>query len=125
MKNGDFYRMSAALLAALGVILGAFGAHAIKGMLEAAGRPDDLEIWKTAVLYHLVHAAVLAVSGKSLGKAAVVSLWIGVTIFSGSLYLLVGLNIRWLGAITPLGGLGLILGWFLAAWHFRRADSGV
>ncbi len=92
--------------------LGAFGAHSLKGILEANG---TLEVWKTAVLYHLAHAiALLALAlhgGASRGASYL--LVAGVVIFSGSLYVLAVTNIRWLGAITPLGGLCLLAGW---AW---------
>ncbi|MEX0330720.1 MAG: DUF423 domain-containing protein [Puniceicoccaceae bacterium] len=101
---------ASALIGALGVALGAFGAHGLEELLIENGRVDT---WETAAFYHLVHAVVLLVlatrerwlAGPWLALAA------GVLIFSGSLYLLSLSNIGWLGAITPLGGLGLLAGW--------------
>ena len=107
------FRVGAAL-AFLAVALGAFGAHALKGTLQAN---DTTEIWRTAVLYHLFHAlalVVLAVLPVTARVAA--SLFLaGIVIFSGSLYLLALTNLRWLGAITPLGGLCFLAGWIWLA----------
>ncbi|MGI8435678.1 MAG: DUF423 domain-containing protein [Chthoniobacterales bacterium] len=100
----------AATLCFLAVGLGAFGAHALRGTLEANG---TLEVWKTAVLYHLAHAVALialALHG-STNRGAFSLLTAGIVIFSGSLYVLALTNIRWLGAITPLGGLCFLAGW--------------
>jgi len=104
----------AALLGFLGVALGAFGAHGLRGVLAETGR---IEEWKTAVFYHLIHAVLLAVLA---GRTEVPRLasWLfaaGIVIFSGSLYVLALTNLRWLGAITPLGGLALLAGWALLA----------
>jgi uncharacterized membrane protein YgdD (TMEM256/DUF423 family) len=98
---------TAAILGFLGVALGAFGAHGLKDTLEAHAATA---IWQTAVLYHLVHAvAALWASEK---RPAVVWIWTaGIVIFSGSLYLLAVTNIRWLGAITPIGGILFLIGW--------------
>ncbi len=103
---------SAGLLGAVGVTLGAFGAHTLKSRVS----PDDLEIWRTAVLYHLLHSVALlavATAGARIRLARVVSvLWLGgVAVFSGTLYGLVLTGQRWLGAVTPIGGLALIAGW--------------
>jgi uncharacterized membrane protein YgdD (TMEM256/DUF423 family) len=97
----------AATLGLTGVGLGAFGAHGLKNLLAANG---TAAIWETAVLYHLVHAvASLWAAGRS---RLVVSLWsAGILIFSGSLYILAITNLRWLGAITPIGGILLLAGW--------------
>ncbi|MEP6810489.1 MAG: DUF423 domain-containing protein, partial [Chthoniobacterales bacterium] len=102
----------AALLCFLAVALGAFGAHSLKSILEGNG---TLEVWKTAVLYHLAHGialVALALHGAS-NRGAFYLLVAGIAIFSGSLYLLALTNVRWLGAITPLGGLCFLAGW---AW---------
>ncbi len=98
---------AAAFLGFLGVALGAFGAHGLKDTLEAHA---TTAIWQTAVLYHLVHAvAALWASEK---RPKVVWIWTaGVVVFSGSLYLLAISNARWLGAITPLGGILFLIGW--------------
>lgn len=105
----------AASLGFLGVLLGAFGAHGLKNLLEAHAATA---IWQTAVLYHLVHAvAALWASDK---RPAVVWIWsAGIVIFSGSLYLLAVTNLRWLGAITPIGGTLFLVGWLMVA--FKRS----
>jgi uncharacterized membrane protein YgdD (TMEM256/DUF423 family) len=99
----------------LAVVFGAFGAHALKGKLD----DQALKVFETAVQYHFYHTFALLVVGvialnqpqsvllKSSGWLFVV----GVLVFSGSLYLLSLTGVRWLGAITPLGGLALIAGW--------------
>lgn len=100
----------AAVLCFLAVALGAFGAHSLKGVLAANG---TLEVWKTAVLYHLAHGIALlalALHG-AVNRGACFLFVAGVALFSGSLYLLALTNIRWLGAITPLGGLCFLAGW--------------
>jgi len=106
----------AALLGALGVGIGAFGAHGLRAMLEATGRFDTFE---TAVRYQFYHTLSLLAVGvllhqrpelRLLGTTA--WLWVGgILIFSGSLYVLCFTGIKWLGAITPLGGLLFIAGW--------------
>jgi uncharacterized membrane protein YgdD (TMEM256/DUF423 family) len=96
----------------LAVALGAFGAHALKTSLEASGM---LDAWNKAVLYHLVHAVALvalALSGAG-NRAIYFFLAAGIVLFSGSLYTIALSNVRWLGAITPLGGLCFLAGW---AW---------
>jgi uncharacterized membrane protein YgdD (TMEM256/DUF423 family) len=110
------------LNALLSVALGAFGAHGLKNKLTA----DMLAVYQTGVHYHMVHAlgmvAVALLSEKLAGSSLVSwSGWlflIGILLFSGSLYVLSISGIRWLGAITPLGGLAFLIGWallFLAA----------
>ena len=96
----------------LAVALGAFGAHALKGTLEASGLMDA---WNKAVLYHLVHAvALLALALNGAGnRASYYLLAAGILLFSGSLYTMALTNVRWLGAITPVGGLCFLAGW---AW---------
>jgi uncharacterized membrane protein YgdD (TMEM256/DUF423 family) len=97
----------AALLGFSAVALGAFGAHGLKDVLATN---DTAPIWQTAVLYHLVHA--VAALWASDRRPFVTVLWAcGVLVFSGSLYLLAITNIRWLGAITPIGGVLLLVGW--------------
>jgi uncharacterized membrane protein YgdD (TMEM256/DUF423 family) len=112
----------AGVLGATGVVLGALGAHALKGDLEAAGTRD---VWETAVSFQLVHAAALlgfagwlraAPAAPPRCAAWAVRLWIaGTVLFSGSLYGLAFGGPRWLGPATPLGGLSLIAAWALAA----------
>jgi uncharacterized membrane protein YgdD (TMEM256/DUF423 family) len=112
----------AGLLGLTGVALGAFGAH---GLRERLG-PGMLEVYRTGVLYHLIHAvALLAVA---LGAArlrrprAVAALFTaGIVIFSGSLYALAVTQVRWLGAVTPAGGLAFMAGWALLLAEARPA----
>jgi len=108
----------AAILGFLGVALGAFGAHGLEKKLIANGRLDE---WETAVLYHLVHAAVLvAISlGEKVPRAAWWLFASGIVVFSGTLYVLAITNMKWLGAITPLGGLALLGGWLALALSKR------
>lgn len=102
-------------MGALAVMIGAFGAHALKNILEANERTDTFEL---ASRYHYYHTfALLAVGilllkyNQSWFNYSGYSFLIGVLIFSGSLYILALTNMKWLGAITPIGGLALILGW--------------
>jgi uncharacterized membrane protein YgdD (TMEM256/DUF423 family) len=107
--------------ALLGVILGAFGAHAMKARLSA----ELLSAWQTAVQYQFLHALALLAAGLLLSRhpqqgwmaAAGILFAGGIVLFSGSLYLLALTHWRWLGPVTPLGGLAFIGGWlcFLAA----------
>lgn len=110
-----------ALLGALAVVLGAFGAHALESRLEMNGR---IEIWKTATLYHLVHAGAVVVAGVVGARVAGWILVAGVLVFSGSLYLLAYLDAPGLGAVAPVGGLLLIVGWLVfAVALFRRGRN--
>ncbi|HXU83583.1 MAG TPA: DUF423 domain-containing protein [Polyangia bacterium] len=113
----------AALLGFAAVALGAFGAHG----LRARFGPGDLEIWRTAALYHLVHAvAMLAVAlaaSRFRGGRVVCVLWtVGILLFSGSLYLLAATGLRWLGAITPFGGAAFLTGWLILAVTAVKRD---
>jgi uncharacterized membrane protein YgdD (TMEM256/DUF423 family) len=107
-----------ALLGFLAISLGASGAHGpVHEKLKAAG---ELEHWETALQYHLPHAVVLLLLTLfASNKPTMVWAWrmilLGVLIFSGSLYLLAYTGTKWLGAITPLGGLSLMAGWTLIA----------
>ena len=107
--NSLLFRVAAALCF-LAVALGAFGAHALKGTLQANGMAD---VWNKAVLYHFVHAIALLVLATLpvASRAASALLLAGIVIFSGSLYALALTNIRLLGAITPIGGLCFLAGW--------------
>ncbi len=102
----------AAILCFLAVALGAFGAHALRSTLEDHGM---LDVWNKAVLYHFIHAIalfVLALFGTA-NRGAWWLLFAGIFLFSGSLYVMAITNLRWLGAITPLGGICFLAGW---AW---------
>ena len=110
-RSGVMIRIAAALCF-LAVALGAFGAHWLKPTLEANNLVDA---WNKAVLYHFIHAIalfVLALFG-STNRGAWWLLFAGIIIFSGSLYTMGLTGTRWLGAITPLGGLCFLAGW---AW---------
>ena len=115
----------AALLGALGVVFGAFGAHSLRQRLS----PELLALWQTAVQYHLWHAvAMLAVGLLSYQlpqqlwlRAAAALLFAGIVLFSGSLYALALGAPRPLGAVTPFGGLALIAGWVCLAMAAFRA----
>lgn len=116
---------TAAVLAALAVILGALGAHALKDQL--ATTQNGAENWRTAAHYHLVHAAVLLVLAwrRPVPRVAWWLIAAGIAGFSGTIYLLCLTPLRWLGPVTPLGGLCLIAGWLALAFHrpARTADS--
>jgi uncharacterized membrane protein YgdD (TMEM256/DUF423 family) len=116
--NSLLFRIAAALCF-LAVALGAFGAHALKGTLVANAMTD---VWNKAVLYHFVHALalVLLAALPAVSRAASVLFASGIVLFSGSLYLLALTNVKWLGAITPIGGLCFLAGWLsLAVWPPR------
>ncbi|HUH59757.1 MAG TPA: DUF423 domain-containing protein [Candidimonas sp.] len=108
----------AALVMAVGVGAGAFGAHALRGLVAA----DRMPIWQTAVLYQIIHGlGMLAVALLGMHmpsprlRLAGGLMLAGIVIFSGSLYTLVLTDTRWLGAITPFGGVAFIAAWCLVA----------
>ena len=111
-----------AIAALLAVVLGAFGAHALKARLA----PEAMQIYKTGVEYHFYHALGLILVGLSALhlpqsarlRAAGWTMLAAIVLFSGSLYLLALTGRNWLGAITPLGGVGFIAAWALFASAF-------
>lgn len=117
----------AAILGGLAVAGGAFASHALKEKLSERA----IEIFETGARYQMYHALALLMVALLLSRAetaqttlvaAGVAFIAGVVIFSGSLYTLSLTNIKWLGAITPLGGVALIIGWSclaVAAWSFK------
>lgn len=114
-----FFFIAGSISAFLGVALGAFAAHGLKTKLPA----EMFNIFEVGVRYHMYHAlALLAVAWAATrwpGESIVAAGWLflaGTIIFSGSLYLLSLTGLRWLGAITPIGGLAFLLGWLLLAW---------
>lgn len=110
--------IAASLVLLVGVGAGAFGAHGLRRIIS----PDLLSVWQTAVLYQLIHglgmlaiAALGAKFGSSLLSNAGVVMFAGIVIFSGSLYVLALTGTKWLGAITPIGGLAFIVAWAMVA----------
>ena len=113
MTNSQATRI-ASVLGFLAVALGAFGAHSLKDLLA---RNETTSIWEKAVFYQFIHTVMLFVlAGRTpLRTGPWFSFLIGIIIFSGSLYLLAITNVKWLGAITPLGGLSFFVGWLWLA----------
>ena len=110
--------VAGALLVALGVALGAFGAHGLRAVLDERA----LGWWETGVQYHMwsaVGLVALSALPRRLGLAAAL-IGVGILIFSGSLYVMALTGARWLGILTPVGGLLMIGGWLLAAWRLAR-----
>lgn len=112
-----------ALFAFLGVGLGAFGAHALRGTFG----PGMAAVYETGIKYQFYHAlgllAVAYAAGRWPGPLPTIAGWLfvaGIILFSGSLYLLSVVGVRWLGAITPLGGLCFLAGWAILGWMVMR-----
>ena len=114
--------ISGALLAAVAVILGAFGAHALKAVLDA----NQLNTFEVGVRYHFYHSFALLIAGiihqahpNKQVRLAYIFFLIGIILFSGSLYIMTLFNVqgvvglRGIGAVTPVGGLFFILGWIM------------
>jgi len=112
------------VFAGLGVALGAFAAHGLRSTLS----PADLATFETGVRYQMYHAFALLVVAGALARwegamTAVAAGWMfvaGIVLFSGSLYVLVTTGPRWMGAVTPLGGVAFLVGWALLAWTALR-----
>jgi uncharacterized membrane protein YgdD (TMEM256/DUF423 family) len=106
----------------LAVALGAFGAHGLQARLaDVVDGAKKLSWWQTAAQYHLMHALALGLVALVMAKVLVArfagfAFAIGTLLFSGSLYVMALGGPRWLGAVTPLGGLGFLAGWALLAW---------
>jgi len=118
----QFWAGCGAVNAFLAVAAGAFGAHALKARLE----PDLLAIFETGARYHMYHAlglvAVAFVTGqRASASAAGWAMLAGIVLFSGTLYVLALTGVRWLGAITPIGGLCFLAGWAILAWSCFRS----
>jgi uncharacterized membrane protein YgdD (TMEM256/DUF423 family) len=112
-----------ALFGGLGVALGAFGAHGLRQILSA----EDLATFEIGVRYQMYHALALIAVAWAMSRwdhaALVAAGWLfvgGIVVFSGSLYALVLTGQRWLGAVTPLGGVAMIAGWALLGWAAYR-----
>jgi uncharacterized membrane protein YgdD (TMEM256/DUF423 family) len=116
-----------AILLALAVILGAFGAHGLRGRLDAY----LMSVYEKAVLYHFIHALgmlIVSILPKTGTLSESAAQWVcglllaGILIFSGSLYVLALTGLRVLGAVTPVGGLSLIAAWVALAWCLLRHE---
>ncbi len=107
---------------AVAVIMGAFGSHVLKNSLNEV----TMQWWKTAVFYHLSHTLLLLVvafmmrfyQSRWLKRSALATAW-GILLFSGSLYLMALTGFKWFGLITPIGGVGFILGWLFLSLSSR------
>ena len=121
MKRATAIRVTAAS-GALAVVLGAFGAHGLKALLARNG---TAAVWETAVFYHFIHTVMLYVLAQRWPAKAFA--WtcflLGILVFSGSLYLLAITNERWLGIVTPVGGLAFIVGWAGLFVSAGKSDS--
>lgn len=115
-----------AVLAALAVAAGAFGAHGLESRLSA----DHLNTYQTAARYHMYHALALPAVGYAAqrwgGPFVTASGWLfvaGIVLFSGALYALALSGMKWLGAVAPLGGVCLLAGWACLAWAASRGAA--
>ncbi len=123
MRSPTFWLTAASLLGTLGVVLGAFGAHALRDRFT----PEQLASWSTAVQYHLLHSVALlalALWASSTSRSIQLPAALfaaGIVLFSGSIYGLLLTDQRWLGPVTPLGGLCFIAGW-LSLLLLARGD---
>ncbi|MAZ05003.1 DUF423 domain-containing protein [Marinobacter sp. SS8-8] len=119
--------MAGGFLALLAVMAGAFGAHGLRGLVSERG----LEVFQTAVSYQMYHsiALVLVAVLSGLGLSRKLLRWAagfylaGILLFSGSLYLLVLTGIRWIGPVTPLGGVCFMVGWALLVISALRRNK--
>lgn len=123
-----------ALLAAAGVLFGAFGAHGLDGWLARQQWDGDAllkrkEWFETAARYHLIHALAIVLVGLVAQRTSGVNpagwvFCVGIALFSGLLYAMALTGMRWLGAIVPVGGVAFVLGWLLLAWQAARSSQG-
>lgn len=117
--------MFGSISAFIGVAAGAFGAHALKARID----PAMLLVYETGVRYQLIHAIALLAVGLAAARLPAgrwsipVGLFVaGTVLFSGSLYALALSGMRWLGAVTPLGGFCFLLGWLAVTWIASRVE---
>jgi uncharacterized membrane protein YgdD (TMEM256/DUF423 family) len=118
-----FFFLSGAISAFIAVALGAFGAHSLRTKLS----PEMLDIFEVGVRYQMYHAFGLIAVAWAITRWPEANLngagWafiVGIVIFSGSLYLLSTTDTRWLGAVTPIGGLAFLIGWAILVWTVAR-----
>ena len=119
MTTDRFFATAGALSAFVAVAAGAFGAHALRARLP----PDLLAVFETGARYQMYHALALLfvawAASRWAGDALLLAGWLfisGTILFSGSLYALALTGMRWMGAITPLGGAAFLFGWLSLAW---------
>jgi uncharacterized membrane protein YgdD (TMEM256/DUF423 family) len=105
-----------AINAAIAVAAGAFAAHGLKERLDQ----EALEVFETAARYQMYHALAMVLCALVVARSAGWVFQGGIVLFSGSLYVLALTDLKWLGAITPIGGLGFLAGWALLAWRGLR-----
>ena len=132
-NTGNRWVAIGAILAALSVVLGAFGAHALYPMISEnmADPVKSKHNWETASRYHMYHSIGIMLTGICFAvfekrkefKIAAVAFVIGITIFSGMLYTLAITDIKILGAIVPVGGLAMIIGWIFLSVGAWRVNS--
>lgn len=118
-----FFFISGAIAAFIAVALGAFGAHSLRTRLT----PEMLNIFEVGVRYQMYHALGLIAVAWAITRwpeanlnAAGWAFIVGIIVFSGSLYLLTLTDTRWLGAITPIGGIAFLIGWAILVWSIAR-----
>lgn len=124
-KLSTLFLVSGCLNAGLAVVLGAFGAHALKTRLST----EMMAIYQTGIQYHFYHAIGLIMIGvialylpqSALLKWSGYTMFLGIILFSGSLYILSLTGIKWLGAITPLGGTAFIASWLMLATAIAKS----
>ena len=126
MSVSSLFFVLGALSAFVAVAGGAFGAHSLKAILA----PDMLTVFETGVRYQMYHALALLAVGWAAHQYPQASFhisgWLfvaGILLFSGSLYVLALSGVRWLGAVTPLGGACFLAGWAVFAWQAWRQGS--
>ena len=139
-KSGKVLLLAGAIFGALGVVIGAFGAHSLPKIIFSADLETDSEAisyvakrvanWETGARYQMYHAIGMMVAGflcqivpRKLCVIAGWSFFVGILFFSGALYLLALSNMKWLGGIAPIGGTAFIVGWISLAIAISKTDS--
>lgn len=127
-KTTQRFLFLGSILMALAVCLGAFGAHILKKVIS----PDMLVIYQTGVQYQFYHAlglfVVAFVAYLQNSKAVKIAgnlMFLGIVLFSGSLYLYVFLNVKFTGPITPIGGVLMVVSWLILAWSVLKTNSKI
>jgi uncharacterized membrane protein YgdD (TMEM256/DUF423 family) len=119
-----FFLLSGSVLGLLGVAIGAFGAHALKAMLEAAGRAETFETAVRYMFYHAIALVLVGVLSKEFPGNNIIwsgnAFLLGTLIFSGSLFLICFTGINVFGAVAPIGGTLLVIGWGLLFWSVLK-----